>query len=399
MNTHTNPDVTASAKSVRPFTFDIRLNGFIEALAPITISSADTAGTPDAGVTFVPIMVNGSPIRTPIIRGENTKGSLRRAAVRVAGDILKRRAESTDQPFLIKQYYRNAVGGVKGKGAQRPDDIFQVAITTKRNTIAKLFGLAEPYWVTGDLEVGQAVAQQPDCVARIVGGARIDDLLRDAALTESFSPEEKEEWSKYNDHNKLASKLKIEGEKIVKQKKAAEKAAKAAGGKLEPSEVARFDELIKEIATKVDTIKAGTFVSETIARPLPMRSAIMMGTKLDHHMAANRLAPEQLGFLLATLEAWIDNGIIGGGKNVGYGRYKAEYQLKLRTNDGLSVTKWQDAGRIVLDEDGMRIEGDASPMVDTALTAFQTLASDPDVDFGFEEASKAIATEYVQDSE
>lgn len=377
----TMTDTATAPVTARPATgptVDFILEGAITAVDPIHVSSPDYQKRPDQqGVTVIPTMRSGQLVMLPGVKGETLKGNIRAHATRLAIDIMRARTGSAVMPFGLNDFYRLDIGGVKGSDKQKPEDIVLLTQTRVRNPIVAIFGGAEPYWAPGLVEFGHAVADDESAAGEIVGGARFDKMLRDPSLLAEFSEEDQQGWLSYSDVNSAMSKVK----KDIKQLEDELKKKRRDRTETGLAEAAALKARIDEMKAEVKQTKSEEMVGETITRPLPSKNAILPGAVLTQKMRGNRLSVAQFGFFLKTLELLSDRPRIGGHTGRGFGTFSAEWRMRARINSGIGRAPWQDLGAVTLRETEFTIPD--HDIVRQAMVAFEDMAKDPAVDFGY----------------
>ncbi|WP_456717730.1 MULTISPECIES: hypothetical protein [unclassified Bradyrhizobium] len=312
------------------------------------------------------------------MKGETFKGNVRAHSVLLAIAILRERTMSTAMPFDPKAFYRLDIGGVKGSGKQSPDDILLIQATRRRNPISALFGMAEPYWIGGNVEFGHALANDERAAGQVPGGARADKLQRDPALLAQFSEEDQQGWLSYAHVNSQmsAKKKDVKGlEDELKKLRRQEKTEAVL------AQIASLTSRIETMKKEVKDTKAGEIVDETISRPLDAKNGILPGAELQQKLRGNRLTLQEFGFFLKTLELLSDRPRIGGHTGRGFGEFKAEWQLRLRLSDGIVRPTWITAGEVKLSETNFVLP--EHEVISKAQAAFEALRTDPKVDFGY----------------
>ncbi|ACS43467.1 MULTISPECIES: RAMP superfamily CRISPR-associated protein [Methylorubrum] len=369
---------------------DIRLEGTITATSAISVSRAD-ARDRDKGVVMQRIMEAGTATFRPVIAGETIKGALRAAANRA---VLARLGTRYDR---ILPLYRNMIGGIKGRAKQEPIDILKIRGLRSANPIASLFGLAEPMWIQGHLQVQWAIPRTDDCIAEIGAGARRDPATVDPTAFDALEPSEQTKYFAYQGTTREVSE--IRGRRTAIKREIAKIRSKDVA---EPGDAARIEQLAMEdkvLDVQIGTLRSDQDIAETVGRPLGTRKAIAAGTVMDHALilTGDDVSDVEVGLLLATLEEMSEECRIGGGRSAGHGFFEADYDVKIRDRKG---APWHSPGRLKLG--AFKLEIPSDPLLERARRAFEQALSDPaangiDVMFGGPAAEPVEAAAQIEE--
>lgn len=344
---------------------DIRLEGTITARTAITVSRAD-ARDRDKGVVMQRIMEAGTATFRPVIAGETIKGALRAAANRA---VLARLDTHYDR---ILPLYRNMIGGIKGRAKQDPVDILKVRGLRSANPIASLFGLAEPMWIQGHLQIQWAIPRTDDCITEIGPGARRDPAAVDPAFFDALAPDEQAKYFAYQGTTKEVSELR--GRRTAIKREIAKIRSKDVAEPGDPLRIEALGREDKAIDVQIASLRSGQDIAETVGRPLDTRKAIAAGTVMDHaiFLSGREVSDIEVGLLLATLEELTEENRIGGGRSAGHGWFAADYEVNVRERKG---EPWRSPGRLGMG--AFKFEVPSDPLLERARDAFERAFSNP----------------------
>lgn len=248
------------------------------------------------------------------------RGALRRRARDIVRDAVIA-ASGNETPFTLDEHYFLTLGGIKGEGAQERSTVAMEAEWRRKNPLLSLFGAGDAGvlgFVQGHLSVGNAIA----CDASepvIFSGARTDDLYRDKAQVRYLSDADIASLVSRAKGGKERSGLQAELKMVERDLKKAQRDGKS--------------ELVDELRAKadglkvsVDTVKAESGTSDvSVGMPLAGWQAIPQGCRMDHRMLLVRSNELELGFLLATLNGFALDPILGAHFANGHGLVSGEW--------------------------------------------------------------------------
>ena len=350
--TSTTPDAAREAF--------VTLTGRIHALDPMSIT------LPDSKEAFptMPVVVGDAVVRVPMIPSTTLKGGLRRAAVRT---VIAAMGPGPDGRMGMRRddYHWNAIGGVKGKATDsRGRDIHIAREHAAANPIIALFGAGEIF-VEGLMSVKESRLMGPFSLADVtmtLKRARIDDMSRDRELLAQLSEADVEAEGRY-----VVAKKKVSAGrtrlKMVKKEMGA--LLRRGRDNLDAAERGRLDALLAEQRVldseknAIQTDKGGDF-KEQIGL-LYEYSAIAAGTTFETSLRFPGVEPLQFGLFLAACRTFSRRCRFGGKRTVGMGGVRIEWAIARHdgaTRDALDNPVTTDAGRIVVEQDSMRVESD-----------------------------------------
>ena len=255
------------------------------------------------------------------------RGTLRRALRDVMRDNVIQRG---GKGLLLDEHYLLTLGGIKGSGAESRSTVAHEEEWRKRNVLLSLFGAGDAgvlNFVTGKAAIGNAL-----CPATIkpmtLSGVRSDDLFRDRKGLNFLVESEFEELVARSEGNAKASKLRQE----IGKKEIAIRNAKRANDDA--------DSLIKELeALNKDlekTLKDSKADSVSVGMPLAGYQAIPPMSKMEHSIKIFNASLLELGGMLAALNQFSLNPIVGAHKASGCGEVQAKYEVLKVTDTGLT---------------------------------------------------------------
>lgn len=302
-------------------------------------------------------------VDTAYIPASSIRGSLRRAA----HAALNRRLRALGrEPLDLRSFYLLRIGGIKAKGSSDglSKDVSAELALRQSNPLVSLFGAADAGpvgFLAGRLEVDHALPVTPLSPASCPAFAamRSDDVLRSPASSmELLSPEAVDAWQRLFEATNNTSALK-------KRHKAALKSygeAKRAG---DNAAVEAASAQLKELEETLSSAQG------SIAQPLAGYRAIPAGTQLSHTVAMDATLAE-LGCFLDAIETFTLDPSVGGHRNHGCGRLRAEWEVVATQMGEDGRVRRQPLGTLSFSwARGMELRGEAlQALADEALGAW-----------------------------
>lgn len=257
------------------------------------------------------------------------RGTLRR---RVRDVIRDRVIELTGdpQPFSLETHYMLTLGGIKGSGEEDKTAIQRIHETRISNPLLNLFGAGDAGtlgFMAGRLGVGNAICK--DAMEPVIfSGARTDDVYRDADQATFLSDADLLQLTEQSAGNRQLSRLKAEARKLESQiyRMRSQDAA--------DSEIQAVRDQITSLEKEMDDIRESSGSKNSIGMPLAGWQAIPQGAQMDHRMLVRRVTDVDMGLLLAGLDAFSLDPIIGAHVANGNGMVSAEWEVFEVTRKG-----------------------------------------------------------------
>ena len=341
----------------------IRLAGTITALSPIMITRVDQGDN----LLTMNVVRNEAMVRVHAIPGENLKGALRSAALRVCVDAAREAGGAT---MTLDNFYLQSVGGLGFADDKVP--LGGSDESREGQPILSLFGAASPK-LRGRLIVGAALARPAVGAPAAIGsglpaGVRLDALMGEHRFSELLSEEDRNLWSRKSAI--IADSSEAKG--ILADADRKLKRARGKGG----IDLAPLEAEVEAAQAAVDAIKSGKDFTHAVQRPLPVKRAAPAGTTYDHSIEAIDATPSEVGLLLAALQEWGQLSRVGGSRTTGYGSVAVDYAIAVRAGDGPArLRPWVPAGRVTIDPDGTRIASE-HPDIVGAMAEWQATEAD-----------------------
>ena len=339
----------------------MRLSGTLTAVSPIYITRPEQGDVP----LTMNVVRNQSLVRTHVIPGETIKGLLRQKAYALCVDAAS--ADGAELTVSLQAFYRQTAGGI-GFTANK-QEIGADAQLRPTEPILSLFGAATPR-MTGKLIVQHALAQ-PVLNASgsegtgLPGGTRRDGITTTPEFGNLLGPQDRELWSR---QSIMVSEASEAGRRVDDAKRILGRARRTPGVEITPLEAA-----LVTAEEDLARMKAMPDYQHSVQRPIPVKPAAPVGTVYDHGLVVEEGSPEEIGLLLAALEAWHLVPRIGGGRTTGYGFLRGEYLIELLSGAELRRNRtWRSVGAVHIAGEGAAIEtGD--PDVRGAMKAWQSM--------------------------
>ena len=339
----------------------MRLSGTLTAVSPIFITRPEQGEVP----LTMNVVRDQSLVRVHAIPGETIKGLLRQAAYALCVDAAS--ADGAGLTVTLAAFYRQTAGGISFTADKQAIG----ADTSLRPTepILSLFGAATPR-MTGKLIVQHALAQSvlnsfgPESTG-LPDGVRRDGITATPAFGDLLGPADRELWSR---QNILVSEGSEASRRLDDAKRILGRARRTPGVDLKP-----LEDALTAAEGDLARVKAMPEYQNSVQRPIAAKAAAPAGTVYDHGLVVEEGSPEEIGLLLATLEAWNLAPRIGGGRTTGYGLLRGEYLIEVLSGAGLRRDRvWRPAGTVRIAGEGAAVEtGD--PDVRGAMGAWRTM--------------------------
>lgn len=301
------------------------------------------------------------------------RGKLRRCARNV---IRQHLIETTGNktPFTLDDHYFLTLGGIKGKGATEKSSVAHEAQWREKNPLLSVFGAGDAGFlgfVHGHLSVGNAVCQEPVRPA-LFNGARTDEFYRDSSQAQFLSEEDVASLVLRAQGNRDSSSVRGE---LKKAEMALRKSRRGA----DENQTASWQEKVDALTAEIADIKSNSGASDvSVGMPLAGYSAIPEGQFLEQRMHLLRSNDIELGLVLASLNAFALEPILGAHAASGCGLVSGRWAVYEVTNKGRELI-----GNVSFEPfDTLEIEGAA---LSVAVDAFHN-ALKGDVDFSVPKA-------------
>lgn len=294
------------------------------------------------------------------------RGTLRRALRDILRDNLISRGS---KGLLLDEHYFLTLGGIKGSGAEQRSTVAMEQEWRKRNVLLSLFGAGDAgvlNFVTGISAVGNAICTT-NSKPMTLSGTRTDDLYRDRKGLSYLVDSEINELIQRSEGNAKASAIRKEiGAKEVALRKA----------KRNDDDTTQIEADLSELNTKLDkTLKDSKASSVSVGMPLAGYQAIPPMSIMDHTLKLFNATPQELGAMLATLDKFSLNPVVGAHKSSGCGEIKAQYEVLKITDSGPVLI-----GKIALGGFDRMTATEQTDEYTTAVQAFNDYLTSDDFD-------------------
>lgn len=312
----------------------VKLTGTITAEAPIMITRPEQGDGP----LQMTVVRNQMTVRTHVLPGETIKGLLRGLAFRNCVNAARYAGEKIQVD--LPTFYTQTAGGLSFTAENRElgaDEKIRL-----QQPLLSLFGSATPR-LKGTLYVGHAIAQPLSSGdgdgLDMPPGMRLDTLVVMPDMASLLSDTDKVAWSRQNETVTKHS----EANKVVADAKRALGRARGTKG----VDTAPYVAELERAQAAVAAIREAPDFRHSVQRPIPVKHAAPAGTVYEHEMAVDHATPEEVGLLLAALDALNQMPRIGGGRTTGYGNIRAEYAITVLSGTGLPRDRrWEAAGTV-----------------------------------------------------
>lgn len=316
----------------------LRLVGTLTAVSPIATCPPDCKGTDN--VSYIP-RFGGKPY----FPGSGLRGTLRRRALDAILSILS----PDGGPILsLEDYNLNAIGGVKGDGAEDTPNIGRLAAIRAKNPLIALFGANTP-WTAGKLLVGHARVTEPRGSRRgdyvpftdVVTGVRTDDFKRTRDKLMLLTEDERDRWEETDSANALRAKLTRDADAL--EAKLKDKKAPIADAEVKATMVKELADLREK--AKAAAAKAVSSVSTQLL--LAGYEVLPPDTEMESSITIERANEIEAGLFVAALRRWAIDPVVGAHKSHGCGLMSAKWTvMRLEgdqfVNDGeVTVTPYE----------------------------------------------------------
>jgi CRISPR type IV-associated protein Csf2 len=336
--------------------FTVYFDGTLTTITPFANSPEGNRGRNDEQLLpRLPINLGGTFKEVPIIPSATLRGKIRRAAARVLLD----RFTTMKEPVGFDDWLLWALGGVKGTGDERLD-VRRRASVIEGSALLAMFGAGESPaggMVGARLHINPAIPTG-DIPVAVVKGARAAEN-RAPYLIEIMPETEMDRVQAYTDANRDRSKLQKSRDALSKEIAKHEKAQAQRKPTASPEQLVSKRAELLELDDKLQAaIDAQRLVGSdnAIGRPLPGYEVIPARTELPHRMVIKAGTKEQIGFVLAALEEFALDPVIGAHHAAGCGRVAGLYDVKIRRGRQRSI---EHVGRAAYgDLEGLSLDGD-----------------------------------------
>lgn len=348
------------------------LSGFLHADEPLATCSKDLKDREGKDKpTPIPFQTtsNGTVYYFP---SSGIRGSMRRAASDV---ILEKTIERTGdpKPFTLDEHYAMVLGGVKGSETLERIGITMVEEWLSKNPLLSVFGAGDGGilgFVEGKLSVGSAYCE-PGVEPTIYSGARTDEFYRKPERVKYLSDEDVELLVGRSIAINLSGKVK-------KEIKALQAEIKKLSRSTESEDIDRVLQLKSQVAEmeadRNSDLEAAGSKSVGVGMPLVGYKAIPRGERLEHSIKLFRANEVELGLLMATLQRFALEPVLGAHAANGLGTVSGQWAVRKVNISGSTVI-----GSVGFDAfDNLVIEGDE---LNAALAAFNEFMATGPADF------------------
>ncbi|CAM3864699.1 hypothetical protein VRRI112168_03770 [Vreelandella rituensis] len=298
------------------------------------------------------------------------RGTLRR---RVRDVVRDRVIELTGnpQPFDLDTHFLLALGGIKGAGEEDKTSVMRIHEVRQKNPLLNLFGAGDAGtigFLEGRLGMGNAICD--DAMEPVIfSGARSDDVYRDPDQARFLSDADLLQLSERSMGNRELSRLKAD------LRKRNSDIYGALSRNADDAEVQAIREDVANIEAQMNEVREESGSKNSVGMPLAGWQAIPQGAVMSHRMIVRRASDVDMGLLLAGLDAWSLEPIIGAHVANGNGLVSAQWDLFEVTRKGkvlVGTVRCEPFSNAVLTGDG-RLEG--------FVAAFDTFMADMNWDF------------------
>jgi len=295
--------------------WNVRLVGTVESLSPICVVPPNTNevtrqdGSKYRQVARRTIYQDGMRETKPVLPGSTLRGRLRRSAVEVVLGLV-------GVKIPLEEWHQNAVGGIKGAGAESGHDVLLRQRVREKNPILALFGAGSP-WMISRASIGDAVPVNP-VDGEIICGVRADDGKRDNAFFEKLDDAAQDDWLSMVDANAARTKFKARTRDLQAELRAARK----------NKDTARISELeVDQQTLQIEEEAAQLLSSNPVSMPL-QHEAMPAGVSMLNRMSLTAVTAAEAGLFFASMNRMFKvDPHLGQHGNLGYGLVRGEYDL------------------------------------------------------------------------
>lgn len=227
------------------------------------------------------------------------------------------------KPFTLDQHYMLTLGGVKDDSDSDKATIAMEAEYREKNPLISMFGAGAAGnlgFVTGRLQVSNAICVEAAEPIRFTG-ARTDDLYRDTDQINYLTDDDVQSLIQRAEGNRDASKIRGE----IRQAETKVKALKKKGS---AEELVVANGILEALKAKLDKVLDDSGASSvSVGMPLSGWQAIAAGSVMDHQMTLTQGTQVELGALMAMLEQFSLNPILGAHYANGCGEVKGSWDV------------------------------------------------------------------------
>lgn len=306
--------------------------GHIKAVQPLSTCSKDLSDREGKRNAPTPVpwtqTEQGKRLMFP---ASGIRGALRRACRDVVRDYVIEQSGDTT-PFDLDTHYLNTLGGIKGSGEEDKTSITRINAVREKNPLLNIFGAGDAGtvgFVAGRIGIGNAICHDISEPV-IFSGARSDDFYRSPDQVQFLSDLDIAILTQQSSGNREISRLKSQ-ERLLKRR-IAEALSKDDQQALEQ---ARGE--ITDIETRIQAIREDTGTNNSVGMPLAGWQAIPQGAEMSHRITLRRATHVDLGLLLATLNAFSLDPILGAHYATGNGLVSAHWKIHKVTRKGKAL--------------------------------------------------------------
>lgn len=349
------------------FTF----TGKIHSEQPLSTASKDLIDRERRGNTDpvpIPTTVTGRG-RVMYFPATGLRGKLRRSAVEVVRDAMIERT-GNKTPFSLSEHYLLTLGGIKGKEKEEKVTVLDESEWTAKNPLLALFGAGAAGFLgfmRGKLSVGNAYCE-PGVEPTIFSGARTDEFTRNRAAGAHLSKDDLSDLVSRAEGNRKRSQVEAEAKGVESELKKAKKAG-------DDDKVELLSIRLEALRKQVENIKDESGAEDnSVGMPLAGFKAIPMGHDMQHRMTLALSNNIELGLVLAALNRFGKNPVIGAKSAVGCGLVSGEWEVR-EVKDRGTVS----LGKIVMTPfEGIEVVGEG---LEAAWNEWEAFVKHGDVDF------------------
>lgn len=300
--------------------------------------------------------------------GSGLRSKLRGAVTTMLLEALEKRGA---RRFSLNDAQLNRVGGVLQLGAESALDTVSYRRMIEANPAIGIFGASTP-WVKGKAMVGHLICKNPEIRPMHVDGVRADIIKRDPGIMEYLDEQAMESYSEDIRRTKEFALVKAEKAKL----EADLRKANAEERKQIREKLAKIDERIKK--ENLHHVSA--------QMPLKGYEAIPPGAELENAIALVGASDIELGGILAALERFAENPVLGAHAAHGAGVISGSWEIN-KTRTGY-------IGKVTIKPFmGLEIEGEELLKAKEAFEAF--IASDACQPYS--DAASMVAVQEAED--
>lgn len=307
-----------------------RFDGHLVAKEPLATCAKDLKDRASSdGPTPIPSITRGDGSRSLYFPATGIAGTLRRKALKAVHGFLQAHTGSST-PLSLDEHYMNTLGGIKGAGAEDKSTVQHEATVRAQNPILSLFGAGDAGFIgfmTSNLEIANAIAPS-NVKPHVFNGARSNLFYRDAESRSWLSDGDLDLLVQQAEGGSDASKIKAAVKKLkIEQKRIY---------RTDPERNEAIDAEVLALEAEIKVIEKETGAKENaVGRPLAGYSTIPMDTVMSHQMRLFRSNDIELGLVIAALNEWAMEPVIGAHRARGCGMVSVSYEVSRIEPTGL----------------------------------------------------------------